>query len=58
MFKFDEDLMAERLSDRFHGVVASTCGSALPHRTATTENGLEGPVLNFLWISHREIYVT
>jgi len=45
MFRFDEDLMAERLSDRCHNRVASTGGNALPHRAVATENGLRGLVL-------------
>jgi hypothetical protein len=33
MFRFDEDLIAERLSGQSHISLASTGGSALPHRT-------------------------
>jgi hypothetical protein len=58
MFRFDEDLMAERLSDRCHIPVASTGGNSLPHRTIATENGLRGPVLIFQWIYHRKIDVS
>jgi hypothetical protein len=58
MFRFDEDLMAERLSDRCHIPVASAGGSSLPHRTVATVNGLSGPVLVFWWTSHRDIKVS
>jgi hypothetical protein len=58
MFRFDEDLMVERLSDRCHNPVASTGGNSLPHRTVATENGFRGPVQIFLWMSHRKINVS
>jgi hypothetical protein len=58
MFRFDEDLMAQRLSDRCPNRVASTGGNALPHRAVATENGLRGLVFFYSWISHRNIYVS
>jgi hypothetical protein len=57
MFKFDEDLMAERLSDRCHIPLDSAGDNSLPRRTVATENGQGGPVMIFWWISHRKNYV-
>jgi hypothetical protein len=45
MFRFDEDLMAERLSGRFRNPTASKGGNYPPHRTMAAEKGLRGPVL-------------
>jgi hypothetical protein len=52
MFKFNEDLMAERLSVRCHNPVPGIGGIWLPRGIVKTENGLGGPVRIVQWISH------
>jgi hypothetical protein len=45
MFRFDEDLMARRLSDECRNRVADTGDNSWPHFTVATENGRTGLVL-------------